>query len=81
MRWPWVSAARFEDLRQQCVDLKEANLKLLELIGLKQETVATKEEEEQPDPPRAHRVLGAEMRARFREQAEERKRSMGVVTK
>lgn len=78
MRWPWVSAARFDDLRQQCADLKEANGKLLELLGMKQSLATPAEAEEQPEPPRQHRKLGAQLRAEWREQAEERARQSGV---
>lgn len=79
MRLPWVPRALYDDARQQIADLKEANLKLLELVGLKQSAPSSAEPEEQsPEPPRPHRKLGAQLRAEWRQQAEERANQSGV---
>jgi hypothetical protein len=72
MTFPFVSRARFEDALQQIADLKEANAKLLELALSKSTQGIVLEPEEQTEPQRPHRKLGAELRKEFREAAEGR---------
>ena len=72
MELPFVSRALYDQAHQQIADLKEANGKLWDLVNSKQAAAAEAEPEEAPDPPRQHRKLGSQLRAEFREEAEER---------
>ncbi len=78
MSLPFVSRGRFDDAQRQIADLKEANFKLLELLGMKQATAQAAKPEDEPNPPRSSRKLGAQLRAEFREEAEQRAKQLGA---
>jgi hypothetical protein len=75
----FVSKREYTAMEKQIADLKEANAKLWELVGAKQGVPESTEPGEEPAPPRPHRILGAEMRARWRREADERARQQGVT--
>ncbi len=72
IEWPFISRARFDVAQQQIADLKEANGKLWDLVALKQNSPSDAKEDENVEPARPHRKLGAQLRSEFRAAAEER---------
>ena len=78
MKLPFVSRALYDQAQQQIADLKEANTKLWELVAAKSDAPSAAQPEDTPEPPRAARKLGSQLRAEFREEAEERKKQLGV---
>ncbi len=78
MNLPFVSRARFEDAQKQIEELKASNAQLLELALAKAAPAAVADRDEDVEPQRPHRKLGAQLRTEFRAQADERAKQLAI---